>query len=181
MSAPLRQRLRQETRTAHDRVDAVFERFVLTERASYGAFLAAHYAALTALPLDLAPYGLPPVGLAARLAADLHALGVAPVAGQVQTMRGEDERLGAYYVVAGSRLGAQVLRARWAQASDPAVLGAGRYLSDGTMAEWKALQALLSVGTGIDGDRALDGALAAFGVFGQAGEDRLARCAIGAG
>ena len=181
MFAPLRKTLRDGTRAAHDRVDAVFDRFALTEREGYGAFLSAHHAALTALPLEPAPYGLPPIALAPLLAADLRALGAVPVSGEPLALRGEDERLGAYYVVAGSRLGARVLEARWAEATDPVVRRAGRYLSDRTMAAgWTALGTVLSDEAALDGDRVLAGALAAFGVFERAGRDRLAQRLAGA-
>ena len=179
--APLRRRLRDETRPAHDRVDAAFDRFDLTDAHALGGFLEAHHEALSALPLDPAPLGLPGVTLLPLLRADLAALGLGAPVGEPVALASEAERLGAYYVVAGSRMGAQVLSARWREASCPRALSAGRYLSDRTMIRgWKALGAALPAVPVAEHDAVIAGALAAFGRFEAAGRGQAARGLAGA-
>ena len=57
-------------------------------------------------------------------------LGISPAPMRARIPAGRDaERLGAYYVVAGSRLGAQVLARRQAESAFPDVRAAGRYLN----------------------------------------------------
>lgn len=169
----LRQHLREGTRAAHDRVDAVMGSFDLTSRDGLAGFLDAQLRALENLALSPPPYGLPPVTLGTLLAADLETLGFRPVPSVPPAAGDEDAALGAYYVVAGSRLGAQILRKRWRQASDPRVLAAGRFLSDDSMLiGWKEFNELLSRDHGIEPDAVLGGALDAFGRFEAAGRRR---------
>lgn len=109
--------LREGTREEHERLDELFGRFDLTDRAEYGAFLAAHAAAL--LPLESA---LDAAGAArlfedwadrrrgALLVGDLAALGLAvPDAVPVPPLADDAAIAGAVYVVEGSRLGGRLL------------------------------------------------------------------------
>lgn len=109
--------LREGTRAEHDRLDALFGRFDLTDRGDYGAFLAAHAAAL--LPLEAALDAAGASRLFADwadrkrgglLAADLAALGGAvPDAVPVPPLENDAAVAGAVYVVEGSRLGGRIL------------------------------------------------------------------------
>ncbi|MDP1875450.1 biliverdin-producing heme oxygenase [Phenylobacterium sp.] len=114
----LRNTLRAATRQDHDRVDRLGAAFDLARPADYGAFLQAHAAVLPAFEasLDLAPpEDLPPDWPQRRraqaLAADLAALGLGPaLAASQATLPTRPTRLGALYVLEGSRLGGAVLR-----------------------------------------------------------------------
>ncbi|MBB4657693.1 biliverdin-producing heme oxygenase [Parvularcula dongshanensis] len=162
----LRFELRTDTREAHETVDAVFDRFELGDPQGYAAFLRAHHAALTSLPLDPPPYGLPPIRLLPLLEADLAALGDLPPARPLLALPGEAERLGAYYVVAGSRLGGRVLERQWREAGGR---GPGAYLSDReTDACWRALLDLLK-DRSFPKEKVEAGARAAFDQFRAAG------------
>ena len=171
MITPLHQRLRDATRPAHDAVDAVFDGFDLTERSGYVAFLRAHAAALSAMPP--APSGLPDLRLATLALSDLARLGAAPPPPAAPLpLTGTSERVGAYYTVAGSRLGGRILAARWRAGADPDTLSAGRYLSDREAdAGFRAVRDLLEAEADrLSVDGLVAGALAAFEVFRLAGE-----------
>lgn len=162
----LRAVLRAATRAAHDRVDAAFGRYDLTDRRDYARFLHAHYDALFDLDGVAAPSGLPPLALRGPLMADLAALGVSPVrASPPPRMTDEAFRLGCYYVLAGSQAGARVLQRQWAQSADPLVLSAGRYLDAGARAQAWAAFRRFDPPADMDMTRAVTGAMAAFEVF----------------
>ncbi|WP_051881613.1 biliverdin-producing heme oxygenase [Parvularcula oceani] len=167
----MRDYLREGTRTAHEAVDAVFGRFDLTRREGYTAFLRAHYRGLFGLPLDPAPFGLKPLGLMELVAADLRTLGE-PLPAPLPAPRfsGEAEALGAYYVVAGSRLGSRLLARQWREGADGVLLSAGRYLSDEASHDaWRDLTAFLRQEGAMRPSSVLDGALRTFDHFHSAG------------
>lgn len=109
--------LRDGTRGAHDAVDAVFGGFDLTDRASYAAFLSAHAAVLLPLETILDEGGIgtliddwPARRRASVMAADLAALSrPLPSPARVAPLTSDAARLGALYVLEGSRLGGRML------------------------------------------------------------------------
>lgn len=164
--------LRDTTRAAHERVDAAFARFDLTDRDSYAAMLVAH---ARALPVAEAAMAAAPTLPAWRprtplLAQDLHDLGQAlPPKLPLTVLRGAAALAGLAYVIEGSRLGGVYL-ARQVGAGLPA-----RYLSAAHgKGEWRALLAWLDRAGAEGGDawikQALAGAAAGFALFQQAAE-----------
>ncbi|MGN6374638.1 MAG: biliverdin-producing heme oxygenase [Sphingomonas sp.] len=114
---PAHRALRDGTRDAHDRLDALFARFDLSSPAGYADFLAAHAEALLPIEaaLDASPVALVTPDWPARrrgglIAADLAALGrsVPPVAPQ-PPIADPVAIAGTLYVIEGSRLGGKVL------------------------------------------------------------------------
>ncbi|WGH79542.1 biliverdin-producing heme oxygenase [Jannaschia ovalis] len=144
----LRDRLRADTRPAHDRVDAAFSGLGVTERRGYRAFLAAHLVALSALrpapgPGDAA-LAAEMADLRSRLRADLQQLGANGSMPPLPGRRCLDPRaLG--YVLHGSRMGMAVLHRRWRAAGDARLRRAGAFLSTPPApARWGAICAGLS-------------------------------------
>lgn len=170
----LRTILRAATRQDHERVDQLGGAFDLTRSPHYHAFLRAHAAVLPGVEaaLDSAPPdGLPPAWperrRTAALTADLAALGLAPPPRAAPDLRLPDHatRLGALYVLEGSRLGGAVLRRRLA-ASQPGAPDA--YLAHGvgqpfwrSFLDWLDSQVLNDSET----EAAVDGARQVFGAF----------------
>lgn len=105
------QRIRRETRTAHDIVDDAMSVFDLQDAKAYGRFLGHHAQALAALRSQVRAEDRSDVQeMANRIEEDLRGLGV----GDVVTAS-PSERLdgfGVAYVLRGSRMGARILRAR---------------------------------------------------------------------
>lgn len=120
----LRTTLRAATRQDHDRVDQLGGGFDLAHPAGYGAFLLGHAAvlppleaALDAAPLQDLPPGWPDRRRASALLADLADLGLErPPPALIPAPATAAERVGALYVLEGSRLGGIVLRRRLAEA-----------------------------------------------------------------
>lgn len=109
--------LKHATAQAHERLDARFSRFDLTDRNDYGAFLLAQAGAFlpTEAALDDAGAGTV-IGdwsdrrRASALRADLAALGLdEPPPVRIPAIEGEVAILGAAYVLEGSRLGGAML------------------------------------------------------------------------
>lgn len=170
----LRNTLRAATRQDHERVDQLGGAFDLTRPSDYQAFLLAHAAVLPGVEtaLDSAPPDdLPPAWAQRRrtaaLTADLAALGLSPppqAAGPV-TLPDRATRLGALYVLEGSRLGGAVLRRRLAAAQPEAP---DAYLAHGagqpfwrSFLDWLDSQAM----KGPETDAAVDGARQVFKAF----------------
>jgi heme oxygenase (biliverdin-IX-beta and delta-forming) len=164
-----RTELREATRTDHDRVDAIFSRFDLTNLGAYGAFLSAQAAAF--LPVEAALDAAGAIRLVADwperrrghlLEADLRALGrPVPERGHTECrLDGSADLLGALYVLEGSRLGGSLLKRQVPPAWPRRFLDAPQ-----AAGAWRSLLILL--------DKWLDGpeerraaAAAARGVFG---------------
>lgn len=134
---PAAAQLRTQTRARHDVVDALYSRFDLAVRASYGAFLAAQYRAVAAIESALAafpalPAWRPRIDL---IAADLRELGLAlPAPLQIDVAGSIAQAHGLLYVTEGSRLGGRLL-IRGVAPAFPA-----SFLSDGHHpGEWKHL------------------------------------------
>ncbi|WP_316014446.1 biliverdin-producing heme oxygenase [Roseobacter sp. HKCCA0434] len=170
----LRAILRRGTRAAHERLDARVEALDIASESGLTVMLRASRDALVALRPALDRLDLPSAApLQAAIARDLDTLCADP--GPRLTLRYEGAPLGAYYVVAGSRLGAQVL------SRDHAVRATGRaryvtsYLdAPEGMDMWKAFLAYpLSAQT--DATATLAGANAAFGIFQEAFDHHIGR------
>lgn len=146
MTAPqsARQALRTGTGAHHERVDAAFGRYDLSDLAQYRDFLSAQ--ARGFLPAEA---GLDRSSVAALLpdwperrrshllAADLAALGVAPPGAGAMAFDTPEEALGAVYVLEGSRLGGAML-ARTVPEHFPL-----RFLTPAAPQRWRALIELL--------------------------------------
>lgn len=164
-SISLRDRLRKETSTAHEKVDALFGTSDFATERGYVAFLRAQAIAWETLRPLLDQGSL---NRADALRRDLHQLGQdapRPLAGvdlpDVATV-------GHRYVLEGSRLGSQVLL-RLLQAKAPALADrASDYLVEsGDTAGWKALSTSLQIDAGAcDNEQAIIAdALFTFGLF----------------
>lgn len=169
MVSTLRDRLRADTRAAHDALDRGFERFDLATREGLGGFLAAHGAALGALRST--------PGKGSEQAEALRRDAVAAVEGDLQSLGRQAGPAVAgpglhpsavLYVLLGSRLGLRVLERRWAASVDPRVAGAGRLFGlAGRVAEWRRFceEAGAESGEGPEADRVVADAERAFGLY----------------
>ncbi|MDO8901848.1 MAG: biliverdin-producing heme oxygenase [Phenylobacterium sp.] len=175
----LRTTLRAATRQDHDRVDQLGGAFDLTRSKDYQAFLQAHAAvlpgieqALDAAPAEHLPPAWPQRRRAPALAADLAALGLAsPPAASTVDLPDRATRLGALYVLEGSRLGGAILRRRLAEAqptAPDAYLAHGQGLSLWrSFVEWLDEKSLDASQT----EAAVHGARQVFGAFETAFRD----------
>lgn len=173
-------RLREGTRGAHDAVDAVFGAFDLTDRASYAAFLAAHAAVLMPLEdaLDRAGIGSliddwPARRRSAAMTTDLTALDQPmPPPRPVAIDDNDAARLGALYVLEGSRLGGRMLSRRLPTDFPHAYLD-----PDQPVAEWSKLLVDLDrlLYTDIGMAKAVASAHSVFAAFEDSGRAWLAR------
>ena len=165
--------LREATRPWHARVDALGSGLDPRSRSGYGALLRAHGAVLPGLEhlLDRGP--VPPDWPARRrgpaLLADLDSLGLAaPDAVALPAFDSPAARLGALYVIEGSRLGNEVLRRQvlthWPQAPTAFLAhGAGLGL-------WPSFVTWLDrpEHDGLDRDEAARGAVSVFDLYERA-------------
>ncbi len=140
-----RMALRAATASHHHRVDSVFSRAELGDRASYGRFLLAQAAAHLPVEAALARGGVADIvpdwdarQRSALLCADLAGLGLdVPEAAGAIEFEGEAAMLGALYVLEGSRLGGTVLK-RSVAPDFPA-----HFLGGVDSGAWRSLLALL--------------------------------------
>lgn len=113
-----RARLREETREAHERLDAHFSQYDLSQREDYAAFLTAHATAFVPIEQALTDAGAallfpdwPEMIRSRRLVEDLKALGIAlPNLIEPPTFNNAAAICGGAYVLEGSRLGGSILR-----------------------------------------------------------------------
>lgn len=126
----LRQRLRQETRAAHEALDAHVDGFDIATYDGLARFLAMHAAALGALQGTRQPAHETPTfaGLGAMARLDLGILGI-DFPATAASRNGPDEAVGVRYVILGSHLGARVLQGRWRKSTDLRVQSAGAFLA----------------------------------------------------
>lgn len=152
-----RQALRQLTARHHERVDAVFAGFDLSDGDSYRHFLMAH---ARVLPRAEEAIQLPWAGWTRRaplLAQDLADLGGTPeLLPQVPALTEPSAQWGGLYVLEGSRLGGAVLARRVADGFPRRYLSASH--SDGG---WRAFQDALEAAAAEAGAAWLDSAIAA--------------------
>lgn len=173
----VRQALRTATGGSHERVDAAFSGFDLTDRLSYARFLSAQAAAHVPVETALEESGVenvlpdwPGRRRADLLRTDLAALGRSlPRADALPAFDTAAEILGAVYVLEGSRLGGALLRR-----SVPADLPCS-FLGASDSAAWRRLLEVLDlqVRDAGDIDRATNGALRVFSLFEQSGKQFL--------
>lgn len=109
--------LREATREPHERLDALFGGFDLTDRAGYARFIGAQASAMIAVEAALDAAGAGDVidnwadrRRAPALRSDAAALGVEPTPLDPPALSGHAEVAGALYVIEGSRHGARFLR-----------------------------------------------------------------------
>lgn len=142
-----RQTLRLRTRTAHERVDALYRTIAVEERAGYARLLRTHAHALAAIEARMAavPECSFPLTLSALARADLETLSEAPPRPGRFPRLDRAHPVGIAYVVTGAHFGLSVLRARWSRSDDAAVRAAGRYLhSDAMRAYWPTVLQLIA-------------------------------------
>jgi heme oxygenase len=169
---PAATHLRTATRAMHDTVDAAFSRFDLTARAGYAHFLRAHAEATAAVEGVLTedatlPRWRPRLPL---LLGDLAAIGVsAPPPLPFALPASAAARLGALYVLEGSRLGGALLE-RQVFAGAPRAFLSARH----EPGEWRLfLQTLETRATGQAADWFDDlaaGAVASFALYAEAAQ-----------
>ncbi|MDO9418753.1 biliverdin-producing heme oxygenase [Pararhizobium sp.] len=113
----LRTLLRSATGSFHERVDAAYGRFDLSDRADYRHFLSAHARVLPAMELALERGGIgsilpdwPARRRREALLADMDALDIElPPPAAVRAFAGPDQLWGAAYVLEGSKMGGAML------------------------------------------------------------------------
>lgn len=155
------QRLRIDTAVDHDRVDARYAAFDLTDPGDYADFLTAHARALPAVESALAGDPRLPAmrERASLLAADLAALGRPMPQPLPFVAEGSAERWGALYVIEGSRLGGGLLSRRV-----PTALPS-RYLAATHLpGEWRGLIQAIDAAP-IDPDAAIGAAKGVFDLY----------------
>lgn len=172
--------LRSGTAEDHRRVDALFSRADLSQRAGYTRFLTAQAAAFLPVEAALDAAGAaailpdwPGRRRSALLRADLAALGApVPDAVAVPAFAGEADIWGAVYVLEGSRLGGALLRKALSPGLPSAFLGA-----PAAPGAWRNLLIRLDESlSGPEGTaRATAAAKQVFDLFRQAGERYLER------
>lgn len=144
---PIASHLRTATRAAHETVDAAFSRLNLADRDDYARFLLAHAGATAAVERVLVQdSALPPWRPRLPLLLDdIAALGLSPPSPLAFDLDDKPAaRLGALYVMEGSRLGGAVLAKR-VFADAPATFLSARH----DPGEWRAfLRALDDRGVG---------------------------------
>ena len=165
----MRQGLKQATREAHDRLDAIAANLPVSTKRHYVKFLRAQFSARSALEDGFSR--VPPARTTAPpaqahlIAADLAELGQPlPLRSAPAILAGEEHALGAAWVIAGSSLGNRSMLARRHKAG---LLTAERFLSHQAMPDY--FTGLLAVIENPE-NRALEasviaGALDAFAVF----------------
>lgn len=164
--------IREATRSAHDRVDALYGAFDLSTRTGYASFLRAQAYAFLPVEREISNAAdLPGVlsdwdrrSRGDLLINDLCALGIeSPETGRWETEGDEAHLLGAAYVLEGSRLGGRVLAAT-VQPGLPA-----SFLAPGDSTLWRALGETLATRLIAKPklDRAIDSAIGVFRLFEQ--------------
>lgn len=178
---PARAYLRQQTAAAHKALDAEMSGLALGQRDDLARFLSVHHIALTQIS-DAGPKtcALDLAHLLDCLRSDLaHLRAPLPERRDVlRSFRGNAE--GVAYVLAGSHFGNGQLRAEWSKQSDPAVRGAGAYLTtDALKLAWPGVLARLSCLTTVNLADARDAAIWTFDVFRAAARAQLAQASNG--
>ena len=173
----LRSRLREETRSAHDAVDALFARCDLGTYSGLHIFLAAHRDALTALRS-----ACPDPDLMLRidsaladLTSDLKVLDRCGPAVAIPAPI-QDDALAQAYLWHGSRLGTQVLARRFQSAWAGSPPDAGRYLNHAPdPTAWRDLGERLTALPARDAaaDRTVAATIAWFALFAAAARHHL--------
>ncbi|MCE8007775.1 biliverdin-producing heme oxygenase [Aestuariivita sp.] len=124
--ADFRWYLRDKTKDHHDRLDRMMSALDLSERADLARFLHVHLICIEAMMRHSPDPSLPRMVESFRK--DLNSLGEGPREGARLDMAAVHP-LAAAYILAGSRMGAKVLKAGWARSTDPAVKSASSYFN----------------------------------------------------
>jgi len=162
--------LRDATHVDHERVDALYSRFDLADRASYAAFVQAQARALFALEAALIAFPALPAWRARSplIAQDLADLGLPlPHPAPVGPLHDDAAACGTLYVLEGSRLGGSILAKRVGTDFPAAFITASHQ-----PAEWRALLGAIAQaadrGGAIWRTSAIGGAKSAFDVYADA-------------
>lgn len=144
----MRLALEECTARTHAQLDSAMSELSLGKRVSFVTFLRTHHLAYRAL-LPLLPnhHWITDVvdEMTVLLAADLDMLGAVGATRPMIAVVPQMHPLGVAYVVCGSHFGKRVLRRRWHQSTDPAVLDACSYLDSEALAKgWGVLLEELS-------------------------------------
>lgn len=162
----LRDRLRADTRAAHDRVDAAYIAHDIAVPDGLALFLTDHLRAFRALGLADGPAAALREEYCAALEADLAKLGVPAPRLSGPTLRVLSEA--AMYIFLGSRRGAQMMRRHWAANARGAARDAGAFLSlDPRNEDWRRLCTDLAARSpdGAHADRVVADTVAIFDLF----------------
>lgn len=147
MHRTLRDRLKSETRAAHDAVDLAFARHDPSDYRGYQGFLTAHAGALQALAADTTmPLRLRAMirDTKARISLDLRRLGAAPSLHPAAAVA-PHHPTAVEYILRGANMGKRILFKRWSGSSDGRVKGTAAYLSAiDPPGDWHAFCARLS-------------------------------------
>lgn len=129
LQTSLRARLRNDTRLLHEKLDREVSEFDLTTPGGLSGFIRMQFSALQAFNSSqmLADTGAMVQDLCERAALDLRALDASVQPSPYEL--GAVEPLAVEYVVAGSRLGSQLLKKRWQRATNQQVRRASAYFS----------------------------------------------------
>ena len=165
----LRTRLRDDTRAAHERVDAAYRSCDIAGPHGLGLFLSDHLRAFSALSLTEGAGYAQAQALHAEyrhaLEADLAALGL-PLPAAREQLR--VTAVPALYIFLGSRRGAQMMHRHWSASARGEARSAGRFLSlDPRNADWRRLCLGLSArpAQGPEADHMVAEVNAIFGLF----------------
>ena len=129
------------TRDDHQCLDDLFSALDITRRVDYAHFVAVHLAVFEVLKRHVSPASLTRRQLLAGLAClqrDLATLGQRDM--EIKAEHGEAgqfDPLAVDYVVAGSRLGLKVLKARWESSPDRLVRAANAYFRLPNVTPWR--------------------------------------------
>lgn len=168
-SGGFRAQLRQDTHPRHIRIEAAFDTLDITRRDDLRIFLEAHALALTGLPDILDPDWPYWAGEVRRLSSalrdDIAAVGGSDPAGLAGNLMAgfpvPPHPLGISYVIAGSRLGSQILAKRLRDHQEPDSGLMSKYLSHSLQPDaWPNLCAALEMISTNDEQAAVSGSAA---------------------
>ena len=179
----LRERLRHDTRTQHERFDSAMSALDIGTEDGLGDFLSVQYDALATLASadgdDRAEAEDIRAELMAALAADLEALGrPTGLSSTRSTLKADPTAV--LYILLGSRLGTQVLARTWTRTATGAALNAGRYLTlDSRKDAWRGFCARTgdTPSRGVKADLVVADAIAIFDHYLTVLSDTTARTA----
>ena len=172
----LRNRLRQDTRKAHEMLDNAVGALDLSKYQDFCIYAQAHYAAYDYLHRKTKHQNGLMSHRRALALADLYVLGKKPKDLDMVTPQNEWNSDGLTYVIAGSHLGSKLLAKQWKMSTDTRVTSAHRLLTDHKLMDcWKMQIDKLSKmpASGSVADHAIDSAIACFAVFENAFNDAI--------
>ncbi|WP_315836116.1 biliverdin-producing heme oxygenase [Bradyrhizobium prioriisuperbiae] len=178
VTGPIQNAIREATKLSHQRLDAAMTWVDLGRLNHYSGFLRGQAEALFPLETALERAGIddiltdwPQRARTPALERDLSALDIACDPLPVPQFNGAADMLGAVYVLEGTRMASRVILPRLADQPDTSILGATAYLRHGFGKRfWPSFLAALEnhPEAQLHPQRAIDGALIAFGMFDSA-------------